>query len=72
MHYIQGKGWFEVGGNKVGSMRQINLWQARSAGYHNDSSEFMKLRVESRVSYDKLLEEWHKGRRMKEKAETLT
>lgn len=47
------------------SKRQVALVKARVAGYHNDTADFTRLRVESRVSIEYLQEEWRRGQRMR-------
>lgn len=41
--------------------RKHALALARVCGYHNDSTTFTRLRIEARVRYELLLEQWHNG-----------
>jgi hypothetical protein len=45
--------------------RGIAIVQAKSAGYHNDTGDFTRLLIESRVRRELLNEAWHQGQRMK-------
>lgn len=68
-HYIKGKGWFESGGQKIGSARTVALHQARVLGFLNDKAGFTRLSIEARVSRHLLLEAWRKGRAQAESAD---
>jgi hypothetical protein len=42
--------------------RELAISLLRSAGYHNDGGEFVRLYVENRVSYTKAKEAFSQGR----------
>ena len=47
------------------SKRETAIVKAKSAGYHNDTRDFTRLLVESRVRRELLNEAWYLGREMK-------
>jgi hypothetical protein len=59
--YIQGKGYFDSAGNKIGSKRKIALIRAKICGYENDIDTFTRLIIESRVSLPLMKEQWRIG-----------
>lgn len=51
----------ENNGKRIMSKSKLALECAKIAGYEDNSSDFMRLRIESKVSYKRLLDAWMIG-----------